>query len=152
MKMSRRAAIACLSSGTYVAAVASAFAAPPVNQKNGVALDGYDPVAYFAARTPTKGQSAFTSSWRDATWHFASAENKAKFDAAPETYAPQYGGHCSMAMAGGKKSSGDPLAWRVHNGKLYLNGSPKVRDNWLMQIDQYVKDADWWWQKSYANL
>jgi hypothetical protein len=57
-----------------------------------------------------------------------------------------------LAMTEGKKSSGDAHTWRVDNGKLYLNGNPSVREAWLFQIDQNFKNADWWWQKSYANL
>lgn len=152
MKISRRIVMSSLVAAAWLATAAPSLAAPPVSQKNGYAIDGFDVVAYFTTQKPVKGQAAFSSTWRGATWLFASAENKAKFDATPEAYAPQYGGHCSLAMTEGKKSSGDPQAWRVYNGKLYLNGSPNVRDTWLFKIDQNIKNADWWWQKSYANL
>ncbi|MGE3647852.1 MAG: YHS domain-containing (seleno)protein [Reyranellaceae bacterium] len=149
MNLSRRASIAIVSLVTLGVALPTR-AAPPVYQRNGYAIDGYDPVTYFSSK-PEKGQSAFQSTWRNSTWLFASAANKAAFDASPERYAPQYGGHCSMSMRGGKLSSGDPLAWRLESGKVYLNGSPRVRDNWLLQMAQNIKDADWHWQKTYAN-
>jgi len=152
MNGSRRTAIGLLLLGACIIAGPAAFAAPPVSQKDGYAIDGYDPVSYFTTQKPEKGQPAFSSNWRGVTWLFASAGNKAKFDANPEAYAPQYGGHCSMSMKDGKKSHGDPMAWRVQNAKLYLNGSLRVRDNWLMQMEQNIKDSDWHWQKSYANL
>lgn len=59
----------------------------------GVAIKGYDTVAYFAEGRPVKGVKAFSYSWRGAEWRFASAANRDLFVASPEKYAPQYGGH-----------------------------------------------------------
>src|SRR5262245_20174690 len=143
MTLLRRKALGMAVAMAVAGYAAAASAAPPVYQKDGYAIDGYDAVAYFTTQKPAKGLPAYRSRWRDATWLFVSAANKATFDASPEKYAPQYGGHCSLAMAGGKKSGGAPDAWRIEKGKLYLNGSLKVRDNWLMNMDQHIKDADW---------
>ena len=63
-----------------------------------LALDGHDPVAYFKTGKPAKGLAQHAASWNGATWHFASADNKAAFEASPQTYAPQYGGYCAWAV------------------------------------------------------
>ncbi|MCW5736973.1 MAG: hypothetical protein KIS73_22800 [Enhydrobacter sp.] len=148
--LNRRSAIAVLSIAG-LAAGSPAWGAPPVYQNKGYAIEGYDPVAYFSGK-PERGQETISSNWRNAMWLFASPANKAAFDADPERYAPQYGGHCSMSMTHGKLSSGSPTVWRVDGGKLYLNGNNRARDNWLLNLTQNIKDADWYWQRSYARL
>ena len=65
---------------------------------SGAAIDGTDPVAYFTDGRAVEGSKIFTMKWRGATWRFASAENLATFKAAPEKYAPQYGGYCAWAV------------------------------------------------------
>ena len=59
----------------------------------GVAIEGYDTVAYFTKGRAMKGKSEFSYNWNDAQWHFASASHRDLFAAAPENYAPQYGGY-----------------------------------------------------------
>ena len=125
--------------------------APPVSESLGYAISGYDVVAYHAAGTAQQGRVEHSFKWRDATWLFASADNRAKFAANPELYAPQYGGHCALAMTDGKKSRGDPLAWTMHKGKLYLNGGKEVRDRWMMGTSANISKADSWWERLYAK-
>ena len=73
--------------------VTSAFAEPPVNRTDaGVAIKGYDPVAYFTESRAVKGNPAHVYQWRESTWHFASAAHRELFISAPERYAPKYGG------------------------------------------------------------
>lgn len=93
----------------------------------GVAIDGYDPVAYFAEGGATKGSSEHSHEWSGATWHFASAENAASFTADPEKYAPQFGGQCSFGASLGKEAEASPTAWRIIDGKLYLMKDGAVR-------------------------
>ncbi len=111
----------------------------------GVAINGYDPVAYFTEGKPVEGSSDFTTEWMGATWHFSSAENRDMFVAAPEDYAPQYGGYCAFAVSYGSTASTVPEAWTVHNGKLYLNFSLGVRDRWRADIDERIALADKNW-------
>lgn len=59
----------------------------------GVAIDGYDVVAYFTLGKPTEGDSDFSHEWKGASWRFANAEHLEMFKADPEKYAPQYGGY-----------------------------------------------------------
>lgn len=94
---------------------------------NDLAIKGYDPVAYFANEGPVKGTSEFTATYKNAIYNFASSENRDEFRANPEAYAPQYGGYCAFGVAMGKKFETDPLAWKVEDGKLYLNLDKSVQ-------------------------
>ena len=110
-------------------ALASAAAAvAPVNETLfGKAIDGYDPVAYFTDGKAVKGQSRFTHEWMGATWLFASAEHRDLLAADPERYAPQYGGYCAYAVSQGATADIDPSAWKIVDGKLYLNLNPEIQ-------------------------
>jgi len=119
---------------------AAAAKAPVFQSFFGAAIRGYDPVAYFTMGKPVEGSSDFESTYMDATWRFASAANKASFDADPEAFAPQYGGYCAYAVANGYTASTDPDAWSLHDGKLYLNYSLSVRDTWSKDIPGNVKN------------
>jgi len=137
-----------LSSLAGLAALASgpAFAGePPVFQKNGVAASGYDVVAYFTEAKPVDGSDAFTASHEGATWRFASAENRETFLADPAKYAPQYGGYCAYAAAKGSTAPTVPEAWKVVDGKLYLNYSSGVQRRWESRQAGYIADADANW-------
>ena len=93
---------------------------PAVNAE-GVALEGYDPVAYFTERKPEPGSSKYEYRWKNATWRFANASNRDAFSANAEKYAPQYSGFCAFALSlNAEPPAGSPTAWTVENGKLYL--------------------------------
>jgi len=132
-----------------MAAALPVFAAPeadPVNKDaSGVAIKGYDPVAYFTQSKPVKGSSAFTHQWRNATWWFASAEDRDEFARAPEKYAPQYGGYCAYGVSQNHTAPIDPEAWTIIEGKLYLNYSKGVKKTWSESIPKYVEDANKNW-------
>lgn len=138
---------------TFIAATPAAlvlsrpgFAAEPmVFQRKGYAINGYDPVAYFTEKKPVRGSDDFTSDWKGATFRFASAANKAAFDANPEGFAPQYGGYCAYGVANGYVAKTDPDAWTVHQGKLYLNFSKGIRRRYLKDIPGYNAAADQNW-------
>lgn len=110
-----------------------------------LAVGGYDPVAFFTEGKPVKGSKDFTHRWMDADWRFASAENRDRFIAAPETYAPQYGGHCAWAAAQGYTAPGDPTHWKVVDGKLYLNYDSGVQAKWEKDIPGFIRQADANW-------
>lgn len=120
-------------------------AEPPVYATGGVAINGYDPVAYFTAEKPVEGSPEFTSDWDGATLRFASAENKAMFDGDPEKYAPKYGGYCAYAVSKGYIATTDPDAWTVHEGRLYLNYSKSVRALWAARRQHHIEQADMNW-------
>jgi YHS domain-containing protein len=118
----------------------------PLNKDGkGLALKGYDPVAYFQQNRPVQGSPQFSFQWMEATWLFSSAENRDRFAADPQKYAPQYGGYCSYAVSQGHTASIDPEAWRVVDGKLYLNYSKGVQKKWEMDTTGYIQKADQNW-------
>ncbi len=125
--------------------VAAAHADEVYTNWRGLAIKGYDPVAYFTAGRPVEGDSDFVYEWRDATWRFASAAHRDLFAADPEKYAPQYGGFCAWAVSQGKTAPIDPDAWRIVDGKLYLNYSAKVQKTWEEDIPGFIQKADANW-------
>jgi YHS domain-containing protein len=131
----------------FLTCATAAFAgkADPVFQQGGVAIRGYDPVAYFQQSQPVKGSPKFSYLWRGATWQFASAENRDRFRAEPERYAPQYGGYCSYAVSKGHTASIDPEAWKIVEGKLYLNYGKDVQKKWGEDVPGNVSKADKNW-------
>lgn len=134
--------------GALFAPLTPAFAAEePVytSRWNNVAVGGYDATSYFNAEAPVKGLKKFSAEYNGASWRFASAENRDEFLAAPEKYAPQYGGYCAWAVAEGKTASGDPLLWTLHDGKLYLNYNKKINDRWLRDMENFIISADQNW-------
>ncbi len=88
---------------------------------SGLALQGYDPVAYFTDHAPAQGKAAFESVYQGVTYRFATAEHRRLFDADPARYLPTYGGWCASAMGdGGRKVAIDPTNFKVKNGRLFL--------------------------------
>jgi YHS domain-containing protein len=117
----------------------------PVNvDKAGVALHGYDPVSYFEG-SPRRGDAKLAYTWKGATWWFATAEDRKKFVEKPEAYAPQYGGYCAKAVSENDTADIDPLAYKVVNGKLYVNYSPKIQKVWEKDIPGRIAKADANW-------
>jgi YHS domain-containing protein len=112
----------------------------------GFGAGGYDVVSFFS-NTPTDGKDEFTSEWKGAKWRFSSAANLQAFVAAPEQYAPQYGGYCAYAVSKGYTAKGIPEAWTVHDGKLYLNYSKAVRATWAEDIPGNIAAANSNWPK-----
>lgn len=113
--------------------------------KNGIALNGYDVVAYFTESKPVKGEKTFSVNWKESTWFFSSSKHAALFKADPEKYAPQYGGYCAYGCSRGYKVKSQPEAWRIVNGKLYLNYDLSVREIWEKDIANYIQKADAIW-------
>lgn len=110
-----------------------------------LAVNGYDPVAYFTEKRPVKGSSKFEYKYKDATWRFASQENLDKFRANPEKYAPRYGGYCAWAVSQGYTAKGDPEYWKIVDGKLYLNYNADVQKRWEKDIPGFISKADRHW-------
>jgi YHS domain-containing protein len=123
------------------------FAAGATNvDKSGVAVHGYDPVAYFTDGKPVKGTAERSFAVDGVTYWFANDQNLAAFKAEPAKYAPQYGGYCAYGVAQGYKPDIDPTAFKVVEGKLYLNLSPDVQSRWVKDIPGYINDADKNWK------
>ena len=111
----------------------------------GVAVGGYDPVAYFTQGRPVEGSAEITADYRGATWRFASEANREAFLAEPEKYAPAYGGYCSWAVAQGKLAKGDPQNWDIVDGRLYLNYNDDIQTRWRKDIPGFIGKAQANW-------
>lgn len=111
----------------------------------GVAVGGYDPVAYFTQGRPVEGSPEITTAYRGATWRFASAANREAFLVEPEKYAPAYGGYCSWAIAQGKLAKGDPKNWDIVEGRLYLNYNDDIQTRWRKDIPGFIDKAQANW-------
>ena len=137
-----------------VGAALPAMAGGVVNSSllGGVAIEGTDPVAYFEQGAPVAGSSDFEHEWMGATWRFASAENRDRFAADPEKYAPQYGGYCAWAVSQGYTAKIDPAAWKIVDDKLYLNYSKDVQTQWSADIPCNIPKADANWPQIKADL
>ena len=112
-----------------------------------LAMDGFDPVAYFKTGRPEKGNPAHAVSWNGAAWHFVSADNKTAFEANPSAFAPQYGGYCAWAVSEGYTAKGDPNIWRVVDGKLYLNYNASVQKGWEKDVPGHIAKGDRNWPR-----
>jgi YHS domain-containing protein len=123
-----------------------AQASGPVNvNAQGVAVHGYDPVAYFVMSKPVKGLPEFSATWNGATYWFASASHRDTFQADPARFEPQYGGYCAYGVAQGAKPDIDPHAFAVVDGKLYLNLSPGVQKRWQADTPGHIQKANQNW-------
>ena len=91
-----------------------------VNKVSGIALGGYDAVAYQLAGQPVPGVSAHEAVWSGVTWRFSSHANKAAFQANPEAYAPLFDGYDPMGVAQSRAVETDPYFYAVHQGRLIL--------------------------------
>ena len=111
----------------------------------GIALQGHDPVAYFTENTAVAGNPELSTEYNGARYLFSNEENLNAFVADPQAYAPQYGGYCAFGTTFQKKIPGDPQAFRVVDGKLYVNSSPDVQQRWSQDIPGNVVKADKAW-------
>jgi YHS domain-containing protein len=135
--MSMIAAIAC--------AAAPAVWAGEYFEKDGAAIRGHDPVAYFKEGKPVKGSAEHRFEHKGSVFQFASKANRDAFAAEPDRYAPQYGGFCAFGMASGYKAAIDPAAFTVRDGKLYLNYNRDVQKQWSADVPGHVAKADRNW-------
>lgn len=118
----------------------------PINvDKQGVGVQGHDPVAYFTVGAPTLGKPELQAAHEGVVYRFASAANRDLFLANPATYAPQFGGFCAMGAKVGKKLDGDPTAWHIADGKLYLNLNKDIQGAWLKDVPGNNKIAETKW-------
>jgi YHS domain-containing protein len=97
--------------------------------KAGVAIQGYDPVAFFTDNKPVKGKSEFTARHKGAIYYFASKEHRELFKSDPAKYEPAFGGYCAYGLSKGKLVEIDVDAFQIVNGRLLLQYSKGVRDD-----------------------
>ncbi len=123
----------------------------------GVAIMGYDPVAYFTEARAVKGSPEFKHEFLGETWHFAGAANRDAFSANPVAYAPQYGGYCAGEILYADVSTGittnvEPRAWRIIDGKLYLFYDRGYAEAFEKNAKEWVAKADGNWPTVLARL
>jgi len=126
----------------------------PVNtlgSPDGLAIRGYDPVAYFRDGGPRQGKAEFSVRHGGASWRFASAEHKALFEADPQRYLPAYGGFCAYGTSRGYLVKIEPEAWSIVDGRLYLNYDHGVRATWAGRTKTYIARAEGSWPRLTAR-
>jgi len=116
-----------------------------LKNKEGAAILGYDPVAYFTDGKPAKGNSKFKSNYEGANYYFASADHKALFDANPAKYAPAYGGYCGYAASINRLSPISPDWFQIEDGKLILQHNKKAFDLFNKELKGNTVKADQNW-------
>ncbi|MEL6342570.1 MAG: YHS domain-containing (seleno)protein [Myxococcota bacterium] len=132
--------------GLWIQTSAAAEPVPPVNaDKNHIAVEGVDVVAYFEQGAVTPGSAEHTVEYQGATWRFSTAAHQNAFAADPSRYAPQFGGYCAWAVAHGYTASIDPQAWRIVDDKLYLNYSVNIQRKWERDRSAQIAAAEANW-------
>lgn len=150
--MNRFLKLFAAASFVLLSTLTAVHAAEPVNtlersglwgyKPSGVAIRGYDTVAYFTGGAPAEGSDRFTTQYQGATWKFASQQHLDLFKADPEKYAPQYGGYCAYGVAQDSLVKIEPENWTIVEDKLYLNYDDKLQSKWEKDIPGFVKSAD----------
>ena len=111
----------------------------------GVAIQGYDPVAFFTDNRPVKGNSQLQSEYHGAKYYFASAEHKAAFDKEPAKYEPQFGGYCAYGASHGAKAPIKIEAWQIVNGRLLMQYDLDVKGKFNQDQQGNLRKADQNW-------
>ena len=123
----------------------AAFADALNVDSTGLAVQGYDVVAYFTQDKPVKGESAFQYEHDGGIYHFSNAANRDVFASDPEKYVPAYGGYCAYGVVQGSKVPIEPDKFTIVDGKLYLNYNASVQSTWEKDIPGYITKADKNW-------
>jgi YHS domain-containing protein len=114
-------------------------------------LRGYDPVSYFEGVAPRAGLAALTARFEYGTYRFASPENRARFQADPARFAPQYGAFCAKGVSYAIRAGGDPLVYEVRDGRLFIFAVPYARDFWRTDPVDMMTKADHYWKTELAD-
>ncbi len=115
--------------------------------KMGVAIQGYDPVAFFTVGAPVKGNPEITSTYHSAVYWFHSAKNKETFEAEPRKYEPQFGGYCAYGVSRNALAPIDINAWQIVDGRLLMQKNTGIRDDFNEDTKGNLIKADGNWPK-----
>ena len=145
--------LAVVTFGLLTMAASDSMAKPRINTLGlrGVAIKGYDAVAYFTRRKPTRGSKQHALRHGGVEWRFASAENKAAFAANPAKYKPAFGGYCAYGVSQGYLVKIEPHAWAIRGGRLYLNYNRSVQRTWNRRPGSYIATANKKWPRLIAK-
>ena len=133
--------VALLSATTF------AQTAKHINLKNNIAIQGYDPVAFFESNKAIEGKKEISSKYNGAIYYFSSETNKALFLKKPEYYLPQFGGFCAYGMSEGYEAPIQPEAFTIVDNKLFLNYNLKVKEMWSKEQTARIEKATVNWEK-----
>ena len=153
--VTRVLAFAALTGMALAVGVLPVFADESVNTGyfGGVAIKGYDPVAYFTENRAMKGSEEYSYDWLGTPWHFVSSKHRDLFQSDPIRYAPQYGGYCAGEVVLGSVTVDiDPEAFKIIDGKLYLIYDKTNADNFAAHAADYIPQADANWPEVKAEL
>jgi hypothetical protein len=112
-----------------------------VSRYSGLAIEGFDPVAYFTDQLATQGVPDFEASQAGAVWRFRNEGNRASFVSHPEIYGPQFGGYDPVDLGRGVTYAGNPRLWLIVDQRLYLFGREDSRDAFAANPARFLKDA-----------
>ena len=115
--------------------------------RDGVALEGYDPVSYFSDRKPAKGDPKIEATYNGALYHFVSQEHRETFEKDPTKYAPAYGGYCGYAASIGKVRPANPLLWSIVDGQLIVQHTKGAVELWDKDVSGNKAKADKLWPR-----
>ena len=132
--------------------VAEAADPAAFNRNTGLAIDGFDPVSYFADGTPRLGRPDFEVRYGGAGWRFANEGNMAAFAADPDVYAPRFGGHDPVAIVRGAATPGHPELWMIADQRLYLFYSEEARSSFADDPESAIEAAERYWPEVRRNL
>jgi hypothetical protein len=135
-----------------VVALATTTERVVVNRFSGLAISGYDPVAYFTDARPLLGQPNLELMQAGAVWRFNNEGNRAFFYAHPEIYGPQFGGYDPVDVARGVAYAGNPQFWLIRDNRLYLFGRAESRDAFAAAPGTFLQDARKRWDDVQSTL
>jgi YHS domain-containing protein len=122
------------------------------NRYTGLALDGFDPVAYFVDAAPRFGRVELEFRYAGATWRFVNQGNRAAFMANPDIYMPRFGGYDAIAVARGTGTPGHPKLWRIADQRLYLFYSEEARSAFIQNPEGVIEAAERHWPEVLLTL
>jgi len=123
-----------------------------VNRFTGLAIEGFDPVAYFVDARPEIGLEDFEASEAGAVWRFRNEGNRASFIAHPDIYGPQFGGYDPIDLARGVTVAGSPRFWLISQQRLYLFGREQSRDAFAADPARFLPEASLRWPQLEQDL
>ena len=123
-----------------------------VNPNTGLAISGFDPVAYFAEGKALFGQAEFELNLDGVVWRFCNEGNRGAFAVHPEVYTPRFGGYDPVAIGHGRSVPGHPLIWAVIGQRLYLFYSEKSRAAFLADTGRVIDTAERKWPEIARSL
>ncbi len=114
-------------------------------------LLGHDPVSYFSGAAPAQGRADLNARHRHGTYRFATTENRERFLADPDRFAPQYGAFCAKGVSYAVRAGGDPLVYEIRSDRLFIFVNDYARDYWRTDPRDFIDKADFYWKSELAE-